>query len=69
MVVTKTGKCVVCRGKVRRKREFLPQTRMFEPLPKGIPKELVAQIKAWRDEPILCDADMLTHEVRKVVHS
>jgi hypothetical protein len=66
MTLTKTGKCVVCKCKVKQKRTFEPQLRLGEPVPTGIPKEMAERIIAWRDKPILCDTDAVLYEVRKV---
>jgi hypothetical protein len=63
MIATKIGKCVICGVKVTEKREFLPQLRMFEPMPEGITWEMRENIIKWRDIPILCEVDRNNYEV------
>lgn len=65
-VLTKMGKCVVCRRKVKQQREFQPQLRLGEQVPAGIPSEMAQRIVDWRDKPLLCDTDAVLYEVRRV---
>lgn len=70
MIVTKTGRCVIdgCGAKVKEKREFDAAPKLVD-IPAnvrpGLPAELMARIKAWRDTPILCDEHSM-YEVRRV---
>lgn len=66
MKATKTGKCVVCHTTVTEVREFLPQTSLLDPVPKGITAEMSKAMIAWRDVPILCADDAKEYEVRIV---
>jgi len=70
MTVTKTGRCVIvgCGVKVKEQRKFEAAPKLIDipvDVRPGLPAELMARIKAWRDTPIVCEEHSM-YEIRKI---
>ncbi len=55
MILTRFGKCAICRQPARCSKEFTPTLDLFNPAAAGINASIAADIELWRKTRLYCN--------------